>query len=187
MAQTLGLEAQVRTAKAILDSKREIIEISWPLTWGGSLLPFRVDIGGRITLPNIVPPPDLVQVLKIYLKQLKPFPSPGDFPNLGIESGSPALQADSLPSKPPGKFKATVMALLKYVLSSLCKIQQDQSTLYIHIRILLTFARPPMGNPFFQLVSSSSRTSGMCKFLCPGLTTAFYVECCPLWNQPKKS
>ena len=25
-----------------------------------------------------------------------PFPSPGDLPNLGIEPGSPALQADSL-------------------------------------------------------------------------------------------
>ena len=32
-----------------------------------------------------------------------PFPSPGDLPNLGIESGSPALQADSLLSEPPGK------------------------------------------------------------------------------------
>ena len=32
-----------------------------------------------------------------------PFPSPEDLPNLGIEPGSPALQADSLPSEPPGK------------------------------------------------------------------------------------
>ena len=29
-----------------------------------------------------------------------PFPSPGDLPNSGIEPGSPALQADSLPSEP---------------------------------------------------------------------------------------
>ena len=29
-----------------------------------------------------------------------PFPSPGDLPNPGMEPGSPALQADSLPSKP---------------------------------------------------------------------------------------
>ena len=28
-----------------------------------------------------------------------PFPSPGDLPNPGIEPGSPALQADSLPSE----------------------------------------------------------------------------------------
>ena len=32
-----------------------------------------------------------------------PFPSPGDLPNIGIEPGSPALQADALPSEPPGK------------------------------------------------------------------------------------
>ena len=29
-------------------------------------------------------------------------PSPGDLPDPGIESRSPALQADSLPSEPPG-------------------------------------------------------------------------------------
>ena len=32
-----------------------------------------------------------------------PFPSPGDLPDPGIEPGSPALQADALPSEPPGK------------------------------------------------------------------------------------
>ena len=32
-----------------------------------------------------------------------PFSSPGDLPDTGIELGSPALQADALPSKPPGK------------------------------------------------------------------------------------
>ena len=31
-----------------------------------------------------------------------PFPSPGDLPNPGIKPGSPALQADALPSEPPG-------------------------------------------------------------------------------------
>ena len=32
-----------------------------------------------------------------------PFPSPGDLLNPGIEPGSPALQADSLPSEPEEK------------------------------------------------------------------------------------
>ena len=32
-----------------------------------------------------------------------PFPSPGNFPDPGIESGSLALQEDSLPSELPGK------------------------------------------------------------------------------------
>ena len=32
-----------------------------------------------------------------------PFASPGDLPDPGIKPGSPALQADVLPSEPPGK------------------------------------------------------------------------------------
>ena len=32
-----------------------------------------------------------------------PFPSPGDLPNPGIEPRSPAFQADTLTSEPPGK------------------------------------------------------------------------------------
>ena len=32
-----------------------------------------------------------------------PFPSPRDLPDPGIEPESPALQADALPSEPPGK------------------------------------------------------------------------------------
>ena len=32
-----------------------------------------------------------------------PFPSPGDLPDPGIESRSSALQADYLPTEPPGK------------------------------------------------------------------------------------
>ena len=34
-----------------------------------------------------------------------PLPSPGDLPDLGIGPRSPALQADALPSKPPGKLE----------------------------------------------------------------------------------
>ena len=30
------------------------------------------------------------------------FPSPGDLPDTGIKPGSPTLQANSLPSEPPG-------------------------------------------------------------------------------------
>jgi len=35
---------------------------------------------------------------------VQPFPSPGDLPNPGIEPGSPALQAESLPSEPKPSF-----------------------------------------------------------------------------------
>ena len=46
-----------------------------------------------------------------------PLPSPGDLPDPGIESGSPTLQADALPSEPPGK-QFEVLFKIKYFLSS---------------------------------------------------------------------
>ena len=64
-----------------------------------------------------------------------PFPSPGDLPNPGIEPGSPALQADSLPTELQGKLND----------NKLCA----QSLSYIQLfEILWTVAHqasPPMG------------------------------------------
>ena len=37
-----------------------------------------------------------------------PFPSPGDLPDPGIEPRSPALQAEALPTEPPGKPKECI-------------------------------------------------------------------------------
>ena len=48
-----------------------------------------------------------------------PFPSPGDLPDPGIEPGSPALQADALPSEPPGKQHTSLPALFLMVSFSL--------------------------------------------------------------------
>ena len=42
-----------------------------------------------------------------YLSGL-PFSSPGDLPDLGIKFRSPALEADSLVSEPPGKSKKSI-------------------------------------------------------------------------------
>ena len=42
-------------------------------------------------------------ILQARMLERVAIPSPGDLPNPGIEPGSPALQADSLPSGPPGK------------------------------------------------------------------------------------
>ena len=44
-----------------------------------------------------------VQTSVIFDQDAKIFPSLGDLPNPGIEPGSPVLQADTLPSEPPGK------------------------------------------------------------------------------------
>ena len=51
-----------------------------------------------------------------------PLPSPGDLPDPGIEPGSPTLQADALPSEPPGVtliFKVTFILFLKILIYSL--------------------------------------------------------------------
>ena len=47
-------------------------------------------------------PPSLGFSRQEYLNGL-PFPSPGDLPNPGFEPRCPVLQADALPSEPPGK------------------------------------------------------------------------------------
>ena len=47
-------------------------------------------------------PPSMGFSMQEYWSGL-PFPSPGDRPNQGSEPRCPALQADSLPSEPPGK------------------------------------------------------------------------------------
>ena len=46
-------------------------------------------------------------MLQARILQWVAFPSPGVLPNPGIEPGSPALQADSLPVEPLGKPKNT--------------------------------------------------------------------------------
>ena len=42
-----------------------------------------------------------------------PFPSPGDLPNPGVELRPPTLQADSLPSEPPGEPKNSIHRVKK--------------------------------------------------------------------------
>ena len=49
-------------------------------------------------------PPSMGFSRQKYWNRL-PFTSPGDLPNPGIEPTSPTLQADTLPSEPPGKPK----------------------------------------------------------------------------------
>ena len=46
-------------------------------------------------------------ILQARILEWVAFPSPGDFPNPGIEPRSPVLQADSLPAEPQGKPKKT--------------------------------------------------------------------------------
>ena len=52
-----------------------------------------------------------------------PFPSPGDLPNTGIEPGSPALQADALPSEP----QEAKMSDLNYKMSNCKRFNQSHT------------------------------------------------------------
>ena len=54
-----------------------------------------------------------------------PFPSPGDLPDPGIKPGSPALQADALPSEPPGKQRRLVWAKEFFFFFSLSDLQSQ--------------------------------------------------------------
>ena len=64
-----------------------------------------------------------------------PCPPPGDLPKPGIEARSPALQADALPSEPPGKPKNTGVgsqSLLKGIFPS-----QESNRGLLHCRLIL--------------------------------------------------
>ena len=52
-------------------------------------------------------PLSMVSPKQEYFSEL-PFPSPGDVPDLGIETRSPTLQMDSLLSEPPGKLQLPI-------------------------------------------------------------------------------
>ena len=49
-----------------------------------------------------------------------PFPSSRDLRDPGIEPGSPALQADALPSEPPGKHNKALPEFLLWSLDNFC-------------------------------------------------------------------
>ena len=47
-----------------------------------------------------------------------PFPLPGVLPDPGMETGSPTLQADSLPSEPPGKPNISLVFIICFLLDA---------------------------------------------------------------------
>ena len=63
------------------------------------------------------------------------FPSPGDLPNPGIEPRSPTLQADALPSEPPGKLIYNVV-----LISAVLQNASVSTQIYILFHILLHYA-----------------------------------------------
>ena len=74
-----------------------------------SCLKHPMDRGAKCVNHSVVSQPVAVQApLSVGCSRQEycsglPFPPSGDLPDLGIETGSPALQSDSLLSEPPGK------------------------------------------------------------------------------------
>ena len=90
-----------------------------------------------------------------YWSQL-PCPPPGDLPNPGIKLRSPALQADSLLTEPPGKSKNTGVG-------SLCLLQvilptQESSHDLLHCRRIL-YQLSYQEAPYWTSVSSHRKRS----------------------------
>ena len=68
-----------------------------------------------------------------------PFPSPGDLPNPGIEPRSPALQADALPSEPPGKPKHSVKGANNLLTKSARKLEVFTLSSLLTISVMKMF------------------------------------------------
>jgi len=60
-----------------------------------------------------------------------PFPSPGGLPDRGIETWSPALQADSLPSGPPGRPRIAPWHQMRLPSSLSCLLLEDHVVLCV--------------------------------------------------------
>ena len=77
-------------------------------------------------------PPSMGFSRQEYWSRL-PFPSPGDLPEPGIKPGSPALQADALPSEPPGRRTSLILDNSLLLLPSL-------SLLILIVNMMMVFS-----------------------------------------------
>ena len=84
----------------------------------------------------------------------QPFPSPGYLPNPGIKPRSPALQADSLLSEPPGKPKDIGMDSLSLLQEIVLTQESNQGLL--HCRWIL-YQLSYQGSPVITLVLIKSQ------------------------------
>ena len=70
-------------------------------------------------------------ILQARILEWVVFPSPGDHPNSGIKTRSPALQADSLPAETQGKPKNT--GVVAYPFSRGSPQPRNQTRVFIHL------------------------------------------------------
>ena len=96
-----------------------------------------------------------------------PFPSPGDLPDPGIKPGSPALQADTLTSEPPGLGKP------KHLISSV--------QLLSRVRL---FATPWTAALQVSLSITNSQSSPKSMSIESVMSSSHLILCCPLLLLP---
>ena len=83
-----------------LYSNRKNISFEWQWKWKWSCSV----VSNSLWPYDCTPPGSSIHgISQARMLEWGPVPSPGDLPDLGIEPGTLALQADSLPTQPPGK------------------------------------------------------------------------------------
>ena len=91
-----------------------------------------------------------------------PCPPPGDLPNPGIEPRSPALQADSLPSEPPGKPRNTGVGSLSLLQGIFLTQELNQGLLHCKwILYQLSYQGSPDGDDIDDFLWSVEDDSGV--------------------------
>ena len=103
-----------------------------------------------------------------------PFPSPGDLPNWGIKPGSPALQADSLLSEPPGKPILKIIRSKTYEIWTSLVVQGWDSALPMQ------GAQSLVGEWRFHMcgVTRKKSQTKKCKYLQKIHTPQYSLPCC---------
>ena len=93
-----------------------------------------------------------------------PFPSPGDLSDAGIEPRSPAFQADTLTSEPPGKPLKKSGKWLQLKVTSCISSQQENQPVFETLRpgIYFSLALKVLDGIFFQYMVVLSTLQSWC-------------------------
>ena len=95
-----------------------------------------------------------------------PFPSPGDLPDPGIKPRSHALQADALPSEPPGEaqvksWKHQTTAFKIHICMNSCRQKENISTISLTCQLIKPLGRTPEGGRWGKMPLVCAWEKGM--------------------------
>ena len=93
-------------------------------------------------------PPSMGFSRQEYWSRL-PFPSPGDLPNPGIESGSPTSQVGSLLSEPQGSRLRSIKSGNSFIIYQFSNDNREFALIFLNKQLLATSDYIPSGFPTF--------------------------------------